>query len=178
MCVSLFKYIRWTFIQSNRLAKIKSRPYVWRMKLAYGFKRREADFPDIDPRNIFIDMSRERPLRDDLLLAARPGDEVVVLFLRDLGGSPKADPIWKAKVEATGATVTEIRPETPTGPIGRPRKWKPTPDEETAVRNIWLGGGSEIARLRRCAEKAGQELGKGLLVGRFGVPSNPKQKEG
>lgn len=151
------------------------------MKLAYGYRRHERDFLGVEPRNIFIDMSRERPLRDDLLLAVRDGDEVDVLYMRDLGGSPVADRVWREKIEAAGATIIERRPIKPTKQIGRPRDWTPPKDEESDVRAIWLGGGSERTRLRRVAERVGRELGKGLLVGRFGVPSNPKpdnDKEG
>lgn len=147
------------------------------MKLAYGYERAESDLValGVDPDKVFIDVRRDRPLRDDLLKAAREGDEVLVLYLRDLGGSPVADRIWRERIEAKGATVVEVRPEARPRKMGRPRKWEPEDsDQERAVAAAWLGGGSELTRLRRASEAAGQTLGKGLLHGRYGSPDNPK----
>ena len=147
------------------------------MKLGYGYRRFEADLVSAGAENIFIDLSRERPMRDDMLLALRPGDEVIVLYDRDLGGSPVADDVWRAKVEAAGAVLVEKRPEKPVKIIGRPKKPVIPDDKLEAVRAIWLGGGSELTRLRHVAEAVGVQVGKGLLVGRFGSPSNPKEKQ-
>lgn len=147
------------------------------MKLAYGYCRAEADLitTGADKKKIFIDLRRDRPMRDDLLVAVREGDQVLVLYLRDLGGSPVADRVWREKIEAKGATVVEVRPEKPMLKIGRPLKWEARdPEHELQVRNAWLGGGSETTRLRRASEAAGALLGKGLLTGRYGTPSNPK----
>ena len=107
----------------------------------------------------------------------RAGDVVIVLYMRDLGGSPVADRSWRKRIEAMGVKVVERRPEKPAAKIGRPPKVEWTDDQAANVRAHWLGLGSETARLQRIAEYLGYEVGKGLLTGRFGNPSNPKQDQ-
>lgn len=117
-------------------------------------------------------------MRDDLLeFGVRKGDELRVLYFRDLGGAPVADNVWREKFEAKGVTVVECKPTKPAGRIGRPLKVNWSEEQTAMVRTLWLGIGSELARLQRVADFCGHEVGKGLLTGRFGTPSNPKGME-
>ena len=145
------------------------------MKIGYGYKRKTADLTAAGAAKVYIDLAKSRPFRDEMLqFQIRPGDEIIVLYLRDLGGSPVADKVWRARVEALGATVTECRPEKPVRRVGRPEKVKWSGDTARTVRVMWHGHGTENVRLAAIAGIVGYEVGKGLLNGRFGPPSNPK----
>lgn len=145
------------------------------MKIGYGYRRKEAELTEAGAERVFIDFGADRLSRSDMLLCLKPGDEVLVLYLRDLGGSPVADRVWREKVEAKGATVRELRPAKPSRPVGRPAKFRPTEEQNRLCRAIWLGDDSERVRLRRVGEIMGHEVGKGALVWRYGTPSNPKE---
>lgn len=144
------------------------------MKIAYGYRCTQEDLAGLGADKVYLDTNRKRPERDAMLaLGLRPGDVVLVRYLRHLGGSPVADRVWRDKIEAKGASV-EVVPPKP-GPIGRPRDTgKLPPEHEPAARAIWLSDGAEVVRLERIRELVGHAVGKGLLVGRFGVPNNPK----
>jgi hypothetical protein len=145
------------------------------MKIGYGYKRQSADLTAAGAEKVYIDLSKSRPFRDEMLqFQIREGDEVLVLYLRDLGGSPVADRVWREKIEALGATVTECRPVKPVRRVGRPEKIEWANGTAKTVRALWHGYGTETVRLASIAGLLGYEVGKGLLNGRFGPPSNPK----
>ncbi len=148
------------------------------MKIGYGYRRNAADLTALGAEKVFIDVDRRRSQRDLMLSEGRcrEDDEILVLYLRDLGGSPKADIVWREKVEALGATVTERRPVKKPGPgrTGRPKKVNWTEEQTLGAKSRWLGPGTEAVRLERVEDFIGYKVGKGLLSGRFGVPSNPK----
>lgn len=144
------------------------------MKIAYGYKCAKEDLAGLGADKVYIDTHRKRPQRDAMLqLDVREGDQVLVRYLRHLGGSPVADRVWREKIEARGARVVVVPPEP--GAVGRPKDTgKLPPEHEPAARAIWLSDGAEVVRLERIRDLVGHAVGKGLLVGRFGVPSNPK----
>ena len=146
------------------------------MKIGYGYNVAATAFEHLGCDKLFIDTDRARPLRDHMIEAAgiRKGDTLVLLYLRHLGGSPVADRVWSERVEDMGVTI-EVCPPEP-GEVGRPKDNGKLPgDKEPEARALWLGAGTEATRLARVASLVGHPVGKGLLVGRFGVPSNPKQ---
>jgi hypothetical protein len=146
------------------------------MKIGYGYRRKKTDLEAAGADEVRIDLERTRPKRDELLeFGVRDGDELIVLYFRDLGGSPVADRVWREKFEAKGVTVVECRPDKPAKRIGRPLLVNWSVEQTAMVRTLWLSVGSEIARLHRVADFCGHEVGKGLLTGRFGTPSNPKR---
>lgn len=147
------------------------------MITAYGYRCTAADLAYLEADQVMIDSKPERPSRDAMLrLQARgPGDEVRLMYLRHLGGSPVADRVWREKIEAKGVKVTVVPPMS--APTGRPKdNGKLPPEHEDAARVVWLGQGVETVRLAQIEDLVGHPVGKGLLVHRFGVPSNPKPK--
>jgi hypothetical protein len=146
------------------------------MKVGYGYKRREQDLRDVGAEKVFIDLDRDRAARADMLhIGLRRGDVLVVLYLRDLGGSPVADRVWRERVQALGVTIEIAKLEKRPACIGRPRKFNPNDDEARVVRAIWLDPvESERVRLRRVAEYIGRDVSRGILNGRYGWPTKPK----
>lgn len=119
---------------------------------------------------------KRRPERGQMLRDLRGGEIVRVRFLRDLGGSPKADKLWLARIEARGATVEEVRPETPARPAHRPPSvFDPTPEQRERIRAVWL---DESRSLReRCdgvADILGRRVSRQVLYWHFGKPGAPK----
>lgn len=146
------------------------------VKIGYGYRRREAELRDLGAEQVFIDLSRDRHARADMMTSIREGDTLILIKLRDLGGSPVADRVWKERVEAAGATIEVRTPDKPQKPLGRPKgRFRPTPEQDRVVRSIWLDKTkSERQRLKDVATFMGYEVGKGTLAYRFGTPSNPK----
>ena len=143
------------------------------MRVGYGFRRDEAALTDAGAEVVWLDTSKERTERAAMIQTGlRKGDTLVLLSIRDLGGSAPADKVWRARIEALGVTVDVIEIEAET----RPKKFDPLPDQCARLRAMWLDGlQSEKYRLRRCVEIYGAQVSKGQLFGRYGSPSNPKQ---
>jgi len=145
------------------------------MKIGYGYRKHTVDLQAAGAERVYIDTDSARPRRAEMMRRGlRAGDTLVLLYLRDLGGSPVADTVWRGKVEALGVTIKIVRPVN-VRPVGRPRKFQPTPEEDAAIRAIWLDGlETEKRRLQRIADYKRQTVGKGALVWRYGTPTNPK----
>jgi hypothetical protein len=146
------------------------------MKVGYGYRRKSSDLTAIGAEKVYVDVNRDRPYRADLVtLALRPGDTLLLLYLRDLGGSPVADRVWRERVEALGVTVEVVSLDKPPAVMGRPRKFRPSPEISRLVRGIWLDGSkAEEQRLALIRELTGHEVARGVLNHRYGWPSRPK----
>lgn len=145
------------------------------MMLGYGYRRDADELRKAGAEQVWVDFSPDRLERADLFRsgALRPGDTLVLFSLRDLGGSPKADPIWQRKVEERGASIKIV--DLPARKLGRPRRYDPTPDQVRRHRAIWLDGdNAERARLKAIAADYGSHVTRSTLHGRYGSPSNPK----
>ena len=144
--------------------------------LAYGYKRRESDLAHLGAgQRVYIDHDRKRRDRADMMASLR-GDEIVrVLYLRDLGGSPVADRKYKALIEAKGATVEECRPAEPPKVMGRPAKFTPTPEQDVAIRAVWLDEARSLAdRCQAVADIYGARIARFSLYRRYGKPGAPR----
>jgi hypothetical protein len=157
----------------------KDGPYSDFMKIGYGYRRSEADLTAAGGERVFVDISRERQERADMVAyGLREGDTLILLSLRDLGGAPKADEAWKERIEAMGVeiTVAPLPDNKPPTKIGRPRKFDPTPEQAEQIRELWLCWHyTEAYKLRRASEIMGHEVGRGVLFNRYG--SMKKHKE-
>jgi hypothetical protein len=151
------------------------------MKIGYGFRRSAADLKAVGAEKVWIDTSRDRPERSDMFKhgGIREGDTLLLLSLRDLGGSPPADKRWKAQAEAMGVSLEVVTLGKPSARIGAPRKYDPTPDQYLRHRAIWLDplGGTYEAKRKQISADYGSELSRGILNGRFGWVGNEKQGE-
>lgn len=144
--------------------------------LAYGYRRRSSDLESLGAgKRVYIDHDRKRPERAQLLRDLRGGEVVRVLYLRDLGGAPKADEVWRQRIEARGATVEEMRPAKPVAVMGRPRKFDPTPEQEAAIRAVWLDEARSLAdRCQGVIDIYGAKVPRAILYIRYGKPGAPK----
>ena len=152
------------------------------MKIGYGYQRREADLLEAGAEKAFVDITPERRERADMVrFALQGGDTILLLSERDLGGSPKADAMWRERIEAMGVTI-EIAPrkdDKPPAKMGRPRRFDPTPEQDAQCRELWLCWHyTEAYKLRRISEIMGQPVTRGVLFSRYGSMKNPKPKEG
>lgn len=142
------------------------------MKIGYGFRRNAKDLEALGAEKVWIDISRDRPERSDMfkLGGLREGDTLLLLSLRDLGGSPPADTRWKAEVEKMGVTIEIAQLDKPPARMGRPKVYKPTPDQFRRHRAIWLDplGGTYESKRKQISADYGSELTRGILNGRFG----------
>jgi hypothetical protein len=146
--------------------------------LAYGYCRKTADLAPLGAgKRVYIDHDRKRRERAQMVADLRGGEVVRVLYLRDLGGSPVADRIWRERVEAKGATVEEVRPVKPAAVIGRPRKFDPTPEQDAALRAVWLDEGRSLAdRCQGVIDIYGARVARFSLYRRYGKPGAPREE--
>lgn len=147
--------------------------------LAYGYKRKTVDLADLGAgRRVYIDHDHRRRDRAALIDDIRPGDVVRVLYLRDLGGSPVADKKYKALIEARGGTVEEMRPVAAPKPLGRPAKFLPTPEQDAAIRDVWLDEARSLAdRCQGVIDIYGARVARFSLYRRYGKPGAPKKEQ-
>jgi len=105
----------------------------------------------------------------------RGGEVVRVIYLRDLGGSPVADRKFKGLIEARGATVEEVRPVKPPAVMGRPRSFDPTPEQDAAIREVWLDEARSLAdRCQGVIDIYGAKVARFSLYRRYGKPGEPR----
>ena len=145
--------------------------------LAYGFKRTSQELAGLGAQDkVYIDHDRKRRDRAKLIEDLRGGEIVRVLYLRDLGGSPVADRIWRQRIEAKGATVEEVRPERRQQRRGAPStKFAPTPEQRRAIRAAWLDESRSLAdRCQAVVDIYGRKVSRHLLYYHFGKPGSPK----
>lgn len=147
--------------------------------LAYGYRRTSADLAPLGAgKRVYIDHDRKRRERAQMLADLRGGEVVRVLYLRDLGGSPVADRKFKALVEARGATVEEARPVKAPAVVGRPAKFLPTPDQDAAIRAVWLDEARSLAdRCQGVIDIYGAKVARFSLYRRYGKPGAPRLEE-
>lgn len=157
----------------------KDAAYILGMKIGYGYRRDEADLKSAGAEKVYVDISRERQERADMVAyGLREGDTLLLLSMRDLGGAPKADAMWRERVEAMGVAikVVALPDDKPPAKIGRPKKYEPTPEQEEQIRKIWLCWHyTEAYKLRRAAEIYGHPVGRGVLFNRYGSMKKPKE---
>lgn len=146
---------------------------------AYGYRRDPEALRKAGAETVWLDIEAGRHQRAEMMRsgALRQGDTLLLFKLRDLGGSPVADAKWRAMVEAKGVTIRVVELTAPPKVIGRPRKY--APDAAAARRHhaTWTDGTkSERARLAEIAADYGSPVTRQTLNGRYGNPSNPKQR--
>ena len=148
------------------------------MKIGYGYRRNAKDLTRAGAEKVFIDISRDRPERTDMFKhgGLREGDTLLLLSMRDLGGSPPADRHWQAQAAAMGVSIDVVVLDKPPARMGRPRHYKPTPDQYRRHRAIWLDplGGTQEAKRKQISADYGSEVTRGILNGRFGWHGNEK----
>jgi hypothetical protein len=144
--------------------------------LAYGYRRRTADLADLGAgHRVYIDHDAKRRERAEMLAQLRRGDVVRVLYLRDLGGSPVADRKYKALIEARGATLEEARPAKSPGAVGRPATFTPSPEQDAAIRAVWLDETRSLAdRCQGVIDIYGRKVARFSLYRRYGKPGAPR----
>jgi DNA invertase Pin-like site-specific DNA recombinase len=147
------------------------------MNIGYGFRRTEAALKQAGAERVWIDLSKERTERADMLrIGLKAGDTLIVLSKNDLGGSARANRIIRDNLTAMGVTVAVVAPDTLSKPMGRPRKFDPTPEQAEQIKEIWLCWHHTGAyKLRRAAEIMGHSVSRGQLNHRFGNMSKPKE---
>ncbi len=147
--------------------------------IAYGYRRATDHLDHLGAgKHVYIDHDALRRLRTDMIKDLRPGDIVRVLYLRDLGGSPVADRKYVGLIESKGATVEECRPEKPTKPMGRPRKFNPTPEQEDQIRAVWLDPARSLAdKCQGVIDIYGSRVPRFTLYRLYGSSEKPKTKE-
>ena len=145
------------------------------MKVGYGYNRSEADLKSAGAEKVYIDTKKTRDERARMFsggMHIRKGDTLVLMSIRDLGGSPLADKQWRKRCEDMGISLEVVeKPAVSSGrPAHRPRKYQPNMRD----REIWLNGlFSEVSRLNTIEEHNGFRVSKGVLNRRYGNPSNP-----
>jgi hypothetical protein len=144
--------------------------------LAYGYRRATADLAPLGAgKRVYIDHDHRRRDRAQMLDDLRDGDVVRVLYLRDLGGSPVADRVWLERVEASGATVEEVRPPKPVKRMGRPSTLDPDAETAERLRVAWLDPARSLAdRMQAVRDILGRDVTRQALYRRFGAPDKPK----
>lgn len=145
---------------------------------AFGLNRDPADLRAAGAETVWIDTDKFRHQREAMMRkgALRPGDTLLLFYLRDLGGSPKADEVWREKVEARGVTIKLVAPPA-APPKKRGPKKKYDPDLAAARRHhaIWTDGTkAEVERLALIASDNGAPVTRSTLNGRYGGPKRPK----
>jgi len=157
----------------------KSRAYILCMNIGYGYQRKEADLEAAGAEKVYVDVTRERRERADLVAyGLREGDTLILLSMRDLGGAPKADAMWQERIEDMGVAikVVALPDDKPPAKIGRPKKYDPTPEQDEQVRKLWLCWHyTEAYKLRRASEICGHPVGRGVLFNRYGSMKKPKE---
>jgi hypothetical protein len=144
--------------------------------IAYGYRRATDHLEHLGAgKHVYIDHDALRRLRSDMIKDLRPGDVVRVLYLRDLGGSPVADRKYIALIESKGATVEECRPVKAPKPMGRPASFTPTPEQDTAIKAVWLDPARSLAdRCQAVTDIYGARVARFTLYRRYGSPEKPK----
>lgn len=142
---------------------------------AYGYRCTKADLEPLGAgERIYLDGDPERQARRQMMQELGPSCVVRVLYLRHLGGSPKADAIWRERIERKGARVEVHRPaEHPSRKAAhRPRsKFDPTPEQRAEIEDIWLDPTRSLAdRLSAVRAVLGSQVSRQLLYYHIGKP--------
>ena len=77
------------------------------MRFAYGFKRQQSDFSDVQYEDIYLDTGRQREQLADMLaehIRTGAGDEIVILDEKDI---PEQGPFRDA-IAAKGAKIVVV----------------------------------------------------------------------
>lgn len=99
------------------------------MKLGYAYLRNP---PSAEKQ--YHDVNGDRAELGQLLEDVRPGDVVVVHKVGDLGRGKGLTAI-RRQIKDAGATI-EVLPQK-ANPVGRPRQFKPTVEQEAQLRALW-----------------------------------------
>lgn len=138
-----------------------------RMKLAYGYNRREQDFAHIEPDKLWLDMpGTNRQEQGDMFRdgAIHEGDEVHVVSEGDLRPAS-----LKNIIRERGATLHVSPPPRESRPPGAPAKFNPTPEQSEQIRTLWLNPGYTLRYvLTRAAEILGHDVKRHQLIYRYG----------
>ncbi len=104
-------------------------------RIAYGFKRTQADFAHLEYDHIFFDTEKERPvLAETIRDFFYTGHEDVLLLVAD-GDLPDRGPFREA-LKAKGVAIEVHDAPDKRGP-GRPSGFNPTPEQDIKCRKIW-----------------------------------------
>lgn len=142
---------------------------------AYAYKADPAPLQEAGAERLWYDADGKRLQRADLMKsgALRKGDTLLVLSIHNLAGSPRTYERWQADLAERGVTLRVVENDNPPRPVGRPRKYEPSPEDWA----IWVDGHrSEKDRLAAIEARHGSPVTRQTLNGRYGNPSNPKQR--
>lgn len=135
----------------------------------YGYKRQPQDAPDGCDETWLDWPGTERQERDDMLLALRPGDAVVVLAKGDLG-TGREIPAMVEAIQEAGAVMEIFTPEkAPPARQGRPPTFDPTPEQDAKIRRLYHSRVVLSHVLKRASEIMGYEVKRYHLTNKYGA---------
>lgn len=137
------------------------------MRVGYGYNRHPGDFAHLDLDKLWIDMPGSgRCERGDMLRdgGVRPGDEFFLLAEGELGSKHAAEAIL-----SQGASIHVVPPPRERRPPGAPAKFTPTPEQDAAIKALWLNPGYTLRYvLDRAQDIMGGEVRRHQLIHRYG----------
>ncbi len=150
------------------------------MMVGYGFRRHEEDLRKAGAKRMWIDVSRERPERADMMREGglREGDTLILLAENDLGGSAPANAKWRAMIEERGVTIrVKEPPKRPRKFGGRPKKFAPDPEQDRQIRELFLCDYlTAYHKVRRASEIMGHVVEYDQLYYRYITKAKRGQK--
>lgn len=144
--------------------------------VAYGWCRQESELRKAGADLVFIDWSKERPARADMLKPGviRDGDDFFVLAESDLGRG--RDLAKQRRLLAERGIAVDVREtKRPAGKSGRPAKLDPTEEQDVALAAVWVEDLRPPAwKVRRASEIMGHEVRYDQLYYRY--ETRPKRQ--
>lgn len=147
------------------------------MIVGYGYKRDPEDLRKAGASQVWIDLTPGRYERADMMRGGglREGDTLLLISLRDLGGSPVADERWQQMMAERGVTLQIIESDGAARKVGAPRKYDPDAPAARRHWSIWTNGTrSERDRLTAIAADYGSPVSRQSLFWHYGSPKSPK----
>ncbi len=139
------------------------------MEYAYGYRTSDRDFAHLGlpPERILIDRNNKRErltalIRDHL----RAGDPADVVHVIKASHIPNG--VQRAAIGRLGAEVRLSPPEKPVKSRGRPRRFRPSPDQRKAIGPLWLGPYSLAYVLAEAERIMEHEVTRSMLITAFG----------
>lgn len=136
------------------------------MKIAYGYNRHPDDLSPIGADRVYVDMPNTKRQERGAMLAPgamREGDVVAVFDLRDLGEHTRRE------IKQRGASIEVVEVNGAARKPGAPPKFTPTPEQDSAIKTLWLNPGYTLGYvLDRAKQIMGEPVARHQLVHRYG----------
>lgn len=112
-----------------------------RVRIGYGYRRRERDFAKLDCRHVFIDgPGTHRQDLQALVDRVLSDNHVLVLLAASDLGSGRAYRNVRSILEDKGVEVEVYEaPKPEPKAMGRPPKWQPSEEDDERFRKMWSG---------------------------------------